>query len=290
MYILILNPTAGQGTALKRLPEIEAVFMERGLAYRVVESPNRADATLTARKAAEDGVDGVVAIGGDGSLFAVVNGLAGSDVPLIFVPCGTGNDFVRCLNLPKDPVDALRHQLNMPVTSIDLGKMNDVYFLNVAGTGFDVDVLRVVEKYKTRYKGLMAYLRGLIDAIKAYRPTVARVSIDGGEERELQFAILSIGNGRFIGGGMKACPESTVNDGLFDLIIVNPVKKRSIPVLIAFYIAGKHVSLGLGKLYRCKTVTIRRSGMTVNLDGELLDADQACFQLLPSALKVRLSI
>lgn len=290
MYTLILNPTAGQGAALARLPEIESLLQQRKLEYQVIKAATRADSTLIAKKAAEEHHEGVIAIGGDGSLFAVVNGMAGSDVPLLFVPCGTGNDFVRSLNLPKDPVDALRLQLDTPLNRIDVGRMNDIHFLNISGTGFDVDVLREADRYKGRYKGIVAYLLGLAAAFKNYRPTTAMISIDGCEEKELSFALLSVGNGRYFGGGMKACPDAIVNDGLFDLIIVDPIKRSAIPILLAFYIHGKHVPLGLGKLHRCKSLKIRRKNMTINLDGELLDADSAEFTILPQALCVRIPL
>ena len=290
MYTLIINPTAGQGSAQANLPKIEAELARRGLEYEVVEAETRDVSTQTARVAAREGREGVVAIGGDGSLFAVVNGLAESDVPLIFVPCGTGNDFVRCLNLPKDPFEAFCLQLDTPVSRIDVGRMNDIYFLNVSGTGFDVDVLRQADKYKARHKGLVPYLLGLIDAFKHYRPTRAMVSIDGGAEKEVDFALLSVGNGRYFGGGMKACPDALINDGLFDVIIVDPVRKYTIPVLLAFYIKGKHVALGLGKPCRCKNIRIRRDNMTINLDGELMDFDCAEYRILPSALSVRVPL
>jgi len=290
MYTLILNPTAGQGSALENLPKIKAELKRRGLEFECVEAASRSIATETARKAVREGREGVIAIGGDGSLFAVVNGMVKSDVPLIFVPCGTGNDFIRCLNLPKDPFEAFRLQMDTPVSRIDVGQMNDICFLNVSGTGFDVDVLRQADKYKAKHKGLVPYLLGLIDAFKHYRPTKAMISIDGGEEREMAFALLSVGNGRYFGGGMKACPDAKVNDGLFDLIIVDPVKKVVIPFLLAFYIKGKHVSLGLGKLHRCRSLSIRRQDMTINLDGELMDFESAEYKILPGALRVRVPV
>ena len=288
MYILIANPASGRGLALRKLPEIEAEFSRRGLAYRVERTVCAEDAVRAARAAAVESPEGIVAIGGDGTFFDVVNGMAGSDVPLLFVPCGTGNDFIKSLPLPREPLAALRAQLDSPLSRIDLGRMNGTYFLNVSGTGFDVDVLRLVDGHKQRHGGLLAYLLALRDALRHYRPTEAAISFDGGPERSASFAILSIGNGRFIGGGMRAVPNAKVDDGLLDVVIVDPVRRGAIPPLIAFFIAGLHIRLGLAKLVRCRSFTLRRSGMTVNLDGELRPADEARFELLPAALTVRL--
>lgn len=239
LYILILNPTSGRGTALKKLPEVERVLRQRSLEYRVLQAETPEEATRFAKEACADGVDGVIALGGDGTIFRVVNGMAGSDVPMLFVSCGTGNDFVRSLKLPEDPIAALEVQLDSPVARIDVGKMNDIYFLNVSGTGFDVDVLRFAERHKKKHSGLRAYLFGLYDAVKAYRPTTAMVSFDGGPEEKLSFAIISIGNGRYFGGGMKAVPYARIADGYFDVVTVLPVRKFMILPLVALYVAGK---------------------------------------------------
>lgn len=272
---------------MKQLAKIESVLRERSLEYTIERAAKPMDAARIARAAAAGHPQGIIAAGGDGTLFEIINGMIGSDVPLLFVSCGTGNDFVRTLKLPKDPVEALKCQLDAPTGRIDVGKMNDFYFLNVAGTGFDVDVLRNAEKYKAKYTGLRTYLFGLFDAIRDFRPMTALVSFDDGPEEEVSFSILSIGNGRYIGGGMKAVPDAKLDDGLFDVVTVRPVSKPAIALLIALYIAGKHIAIGLGRLRRCRKLSIRHPGMTVNLDGELFSADSARFELLPNALCVR---
>ena len=287
MYTLIVNPTSGRGAAMGRLERIEGVLKNHSLEYNIERATKPMDAARIARAVAARQPEGIIAVGGDGTLFEIINGMIGSDVPLLFVSCGTGNDFVRTLKLPKDPVEALKCQLDAPTGRIDVGKMNDFYFLNVAGTGFDVDVLRNAEKYKAKYTGLRTYLFGLFDAIRDFRPMTALVSFDDGPEEEVSFSILSIGNGRYIGGGMKAVPDAKLDDGLFDVVTVRPVSKPAIALLIALYIAGKHIAIGLGRLRRCRKLSIRHPGMTVNLDGELFSADSARFELLPNALCVR---
>ena len=285
-----MNPRSGRGLAIRKLPEIEAELRSRDIEYTVCRAETPEDATRLAREAVEANAEAVIAIGGDGTFFRVVNGMAESRVPMLFVPCGTGNDFIKSLKLPQDPIEALRVQLDAPVSCIDVGRMNDIYFLNVAGTGFDVDVLRLVERHKQKHSGLLAYMLALREAIGSYHPTTAMLSIDGEAEKESSFAIISIGNGRFIGGGMKAVPGARVADGLFDVVEVLPVRKFMILPLIAFYIAGKHIDMKLASVRRCKRLTIRCKGMTLNLDGELRDADEARFELLEGALAVRIPL
>ena len=288
MYTIIINPTSGGGEALKRLPEIEALLKEKGLNYckKIAETPEMA--TEFARLATQDGSEGVIAVGGDGTLSRIVNGLAHSATPLIFAACGTGNDFVKSLELPKDLIKALDCQLEAPAKMIDIGKVNDIYFLNVSGTGFDVDVLRQAEKYKAKYTGLRAYLYGLFDAIKHFKPMTAMISIDGAPAEKLSFTILSIGNGRYFGGGMKAVPDAKVNDGLFDMIAVRPVKKATIFTLVFIFVLGLHVKVGLGKLKRCKKILLHCPGATINIDGELTNMDTAEFSIQENAIAVRI--
>lgn len=287
MYLLLMNPMSGRGMGVKLCDQITAVLKERGLSYCMETATLETQADEIAARHINDQLDGIIVVGGDGSLYQTVNRVRDNPAPLIIVPCGTGNDFVRALNFPRDPIQALKLQLDAQPRQIDEGRMNDIRFLNVGGTGFDVDVLRKTEQYKDRYTGLRAYFRGLVAAIRDYRPMQAKVSIDDGPAQDMRFAILSIGNGSYIGGGMKAVPDAEVDDGLFDVIIVKPVKKWMILPLIALFITGKHVRCGLGRRIRCKKIRMECPNMTVNLDGELLNTDCAEFEILPHALSIR---
>lgn len=287
MYVALVNPISGNGNSMRQLPAIEAFLSDRGIEYRVEQTTGHGDGTRIAARLKTESPEAIVIVGGDGTLFDVVNGLKESDIPILFAPCGTGNDFAKSIPLPKDPLEALRVQIEAPVRRIDLCKMNDLYFLNIGGTGFDVDVLRNADKYKAKYTGLQVYFHGLLDAIKQYKPLKAKVTIDG-ETKERSFAILSVGNGKFFGGGMKAVPTADISDGLFDVVIVKPVKKFMILPLITLFITGKHVKLRLGEVCRCRKISIDCPGMTVNMDGELRQVDVANFELLPAALTVRL--
>lgn len=290
MYTIIVNPTSGSGASLKNIPKIEALLREKGAEFRIVKAETPERATELAQECTQNGTEGVIAVGGDGTLFRIVNGLTGSDTPLIFAPCGTGNDFVRSLKLPKDPIQALRLQLDSPMRKIDVGRINDMHFLNVSGTGFDVEVLRQADKYKAKFRGLLPYLLGLFDAIRHFKPMTAQISIDDQPAETVGFTILSLGNGRYIGGGMKAVPEAEVDDGLFDLVIVHPVKKVTIFMLVMFYVLGLHVKIGLAKQCRCRKIAFRQPNATINIDGELYTMDAANYEICKSALTVRVPV
>ena len=238
MYALIINPISGNGRGERELPRIEALLRRESVPYRTFVAESAAEARTYARQAVEEKMTGVIAVGGDGTLFEVINGMAGSELTLLFACCGTGNDFIKTLRLPKDPVEALGAQLHAPLSRIDIGRMNETYFLNVSGTGFDVEVLRQAEKYKRTHKGLGVYLRGVRDAIRTFRPIEARLGFDGAEPQARRFTIISIGNGRYIGGGMRAVPMAQVNDGFFDVVTTRPLPRWAIGFLMAIYVPG----------------------------------------------------
>ena len=288
MYAVIVNSVSGNGRGLKELPRVEALLQEEGILYRIYQSDGHGSLRSNAARAVHEGMTGIIAVGGDGTLFEIINGMAGSELSLLFVCCGTGNDFVKTLNLPKDPIEALRVQLHAPLSRIDIGKMNDTYFLNVSGTGLDVDVLVQAEKYKSNHVGLGVYLRGVRDAIRFYKPTKAKVTIENQNPIDINLTLISIGNGRYIGGGMKSVPTAIVNDGLFDVVITRPVKKWMIAILLCLFVPGWYVKTNLVQTLQCRRLRIVCPGMTLNLDGELIRCDDALFELLPAALRVRI--
>lgn len=288
MYSIILNPTSGNGLAARVLPRLENLLREAGIEYRVDRTARAGDSRLYARRAVEDGLEGVIAVGGDGTFFEVVNGIAQSGLEVIFAPCGTGNDFVKTFRLPKRTEEAVRLQLGAAARRIDLGKFNDMYFLNVAGAGFDVDVLIETEKFKTRFKGLVAYLLGAFSAIRNLKPLDLAMEVDGGQVERVQSTIVSVGNGRYIGGGMKAVPDAIPDDGLFDVVVARRVNKLSVGVLLFFFVLGIHTKLKwLCRSFRCRRVTFAGVG-SVEADGEIFQAETAAFEVLPRALRTRL--
>lgn len=289
MHSIIINPASGGGAAVRRLAELENMLIGRGMEYRVNATRRPGDAEKMAALAVRDGLEGVIAVGGDGTFSEIVNGLGESGLEMLFAPCGTGNDFMRMFDMPADMLKALEKQLDSPARRIDLGLCNDRYFLNVTGCGFDVDVLTAAENYKGKASALGAYLRGAYSAIRNYRPMDVKISIDGSEMQAARATIISIGNGSFIGGGMKAVPGSRVDDGLLDVMLAGPVSRLSIYVLLLLFAAGRHTLLKrIVKTVRCKTLRIERPGMQMESDGEIFKCDSADIRVLPGALRTRL--
>ena len=244
------------------------------------------DERRQAELALEAGATAIVCVGGDGTLSEVVGAMAGKDAALYIVPSGTGNDFARAFGLPREPVAALAAQLDGTPERIDLGTINGKPFLNVSGSGFDVEVLRKTEELKSVYPGETAYRKAVLAVVSRYRAMEAELSIDGGPFERRRVTIAEFANGQYIGGGMRVAPDARENDGLLDVVTVVPVWHGLIPLLLPLFILGVHVRLPLARSVRAREAVLRCKGMTVNIDWRLEQMDEARYAVLPGALRV----
>lgn len=144
MRMLIVNPIAGCGYALKVMEQVQSVLTARNLPFRVMRTEYPGYAAKLAREAVEMGCEAVYVIGGDGTFSEAARGLAGSGIPIGLIPAGTGNDFVKTLGTPKEPMAALDFILSHEPRPCDAIDLNGQLFLNVAGAGFDVTVLEML--------------------------------------------------------------------------------------------------------------------------------------------------
>lgn len=286
MYHLIVNPVAGHGAPARVLRRVETELAARALPYRVYYTDRPGHACELARGIAQAEPDArVVSLGGDGTLCEVAGGLCGSGAVLVIVPCGTGNDFVRTLKLPAEPLEALRAQLSGRVRAIDCGEINGRCFLNVSGTGFDIEVLLQADRFKSRFRGLAAYMLGLIAALRRFRPVPAALIIDG-KRLEGAYTIIEVANGQYIGGGMRTAPGADLRDGLFDVVYVEALSRLQILRFLPKFIAGRHLQLPTVHVRRAREVRIEAENMILNVDGELLPVPGAHYRILPGQVNI----
>lgn len=284
MLTFIVNPTAGNGYALKIEQQVQAEMARRGLSCQFVHTEHPGHATDLARIASStDGCTGVIAIGGDGTAYEVACGLMNTGVPMGIIPAGTGNDFIKTVSIPKKPMEALEFILTHDARPVDVGGLNDRLFLNVCGTGFDVTVLDYTLAAKKYCRGLLPYLIGLIRGIAHYKPVYVRFTVDGHTE-ERDVLICSIANGRYFGGGIAICPEATADDGLLDLVIAEHQPRWKLPFLVPSLLMGRIDKFSFTTHKRCKTVELYSKGMRLNADGEVSEMDEAKFSVLQGAL------
>lgn len=284
MLTFIVNPTAGNGYALKTEKLLQTELEKRGVKVCFLHTEKPGHATDLAREAAaKPGCTGVVSVGGDGTAFETACGLMNTGVPMGIIPAGTGNDFIRSVSIPKKPIEALELILRGKARPVDVGGLNDRLFLNVCGTGFDVTVLDYTLAAKKYCRGILPYLIGLVRGIFHYKPVHVRFTANGvTEERDVLFC--AVANGRYFGGGIPICPTASADDGALDLIVVENRPRWMLPFYVPGLLMGKVLKFGITTHHRCTEAEIVSPGMRLNADGEVSRVDKASFRLLRGAL------
>lgn len=299
---VILNPTSGSGRG-QRLAERIAVGLERrGIEADVVATTAPREASRLGLEAARSDVDLVIAAGGDGTVHEVANGLLtaraqGVDGPVLGVlPVGTGNDFAKLIGPLKDLdrsmdilVEGERRQLDACTAA-----WNDSshWFVNAAGTGLDVDVVRrILQKSGRSTPAVMKYLRAVLKSLFTYEAIPLRIHLDD-RTLEQEVTIVVAGNGRCVGGGFWVCPSAEPDDGRFDICIVDKVSYLGALGPLAKVMRGKHEGHPKVAMYRSREVKIEATGeesLFFQLDGELHeppDLRSLTLRVEPGALPV----
>lgn len=283
---LIVNPVAGSGYALKVAEQVKQTLTERGYACELLYTKAPGHATELAHScAADDRCRAVLAIGGDGTAFEVASGLAGTGIPMGIIPAGTGNDFIKTVRIPKEPMAALEFVLTHTPRAVDIGSINQQHFLNVCGTGFDVTVLEQMEKLSSSMRGITPYLIALVKAITVFKPIHVRYTIEG-QAVERDVLICAVANGRFIGGGIPICPKAEVDDHLLDVVIVDAVPRWKVPFYLPGLLMGKVLDFKISSHVRCQQISIESKDMSLQIDGEIFHMDHADFAVQPSVLQL----
>jgi YegS/Rv2252/BmrU family lipid kinase len=285
-FYCIVNPIAGSGRAKELFFKAHALLDAGGVTCEAVFTEYPGHARELAQAAVKNGEQVIVAVGGDGTNQEVGAALSQTDATLGILPFGTGNDFARALKIPQDVEAAVGILLKGHSKRVDAAMANDRFFLNVAGFGFDAEVVRYTEKYKKRFNGMFPYLMGIFQALMHLKPIDMEVEFDG--ERFCERAILvSACNGTHLAGGMNVAPLADPSDGLFDFCVVKDI---SVPVFLTIlprYIKGKHLSSPHIRYFKAEGVKIYcESGHVLNLDGELGEQTPVTFTLLKGALNV----
>lgn len=282
----IMNPTSAAGKCKQRFEQAREYLESAGITGTLLETTHSGHGAELAQQAVSEGAECITVVGGDGSIREIASVIAKTDVKLCIFPFGSGNDFARALNIPTAPTKAAEQLISGSVHEIDAASVNDEIFMNVAGFGFDVEVLVQTEKYKKRMGGQAAYVFGLLQALLHLRPFSIKYSHDG-EEVEMDSFIATVGNGKYIGGGMAAHPRADEADGLLDVCIIESLKKRKVPAVLLKFLKGKHLDLPVVRYFRTKEITIEcAEEAIVQLDGELIEKTPAMFKVHEKAVKL----
>ena len=286
MLEIIINPAAGNGRAKVIAQEIEAYLKEKGVAFEMLFTTEPDHATQLAREAARRGAETVIAVGGDGTITEVARGLVHTGTALGIIPAGTGNDFIKAVGIPRDWRSALDFILTHPARPVNTGAMNDSFFMNVSGAGFDVMVLDYSIEAKKHCSGIWPYFYGIIRAIKNYKPFRMRVEIGEDTVIERDCMLCSVANGKYFGGGIPIAKQADVTDGLLDILVVDAVPRWKIPFYLPSIMLGTLPRRKPAHLYKASSCRLSSPGMRLNMDGEILPVEDAFFAIETDALRV----
>ena len=284
MIELIVNPAAGNGRAIETAKLVSQTLAQRGIAYALHTTDHPGHATDLAREAAQRGSETVIAFGGDGTVHETAAGLRGTRTALGIIPSGTGNDFIKSAGIPKQWEEALDFILSHPARPVNSGMMNERFFLNECGTGFDVLTLDYANKAKKYARGLIPYLYGVVRAIFSYKPYDMHIEIGDDVVMDGKYLVCAIGNGRFIGGGIPITPGADLTDGVFDVMVVDAVPRWVIPFYLPSLMMGTLYKKKPAHCFRASRVKLACKGMRLNMDGEIFPMEDAVIRCEEDAL------
>lgn len=287
MYYVIFNPTAGAGRSKKVMQAVELHLKQRDVEYKVAETQYPKHAALLAREAIGKGYKGIISVGGDGTLLEVAGEIFDTEETLGIIPAGTGNDFRRAVHVPKDPIKALDVILADHSKKVDIGFLGeDRPFLNVAGTGFDVDVIRNTEKVRRIATGGLAYFLGILMSLIGYKSIRLTMTVNG-QTLQRRVLMVAVANGKCFGGGLQVAPNSIVDDGLFNVLIINHVPRWRILVELPKLKKGQIEKISVSEQLMCSEIHINcDTAQCFDVDGDVFGQTPAFLKIKPSALRV----
>ena len=300
--LIIINPHAAGGRASAIFKQIQDKLVKvlGDFIVAVTQKPEEVAERLDA--AARAGITRVIAIGGDGTNHAVVNALAQQpDLLMVFgtIPVGTGCDWARSLGVPSDPDAAIDWLARAQSVPCDIGKMDYLdmlqggqpatrIFLNIASAGVSGEVDARVNRARRRTS--VTFLRATIATLLKYKPQRITVECDGTIFYSGQSYLLVVANGRYFGRGMWVAPQALINDGLFDIVLVEGMPRLRILVALKTVFSGKHLQRNDVHHTRAAMVRVHSEdgSLGLDLDGEETQGQNLCFKVMPAAIKVLL--
>jgi diacylglycerol kinase (ATP) len=285
--IMIANPTSGSYTQNKdQLDETLTFLRDHDWDVDLKLTQEAGDATKLAREAANQGTQVVIAVGGDGTINEVIQGLANSDTTLGILPLGTVNVWAREMEIPLDSTQAREILVSGETRRVDLGKVNDRYFLLMVGIGFDGEVAQAVEKKFLKRLGVVGYGLASIWIGLTYPSFVASIRLG---DRWIRSRVLHIviGNTQLYGGAVKFTWQAKCDDGLLDVCTIKRRNRFWRIVAMMDFLLHKEQRSRIVDYETCDDIEIRtRKPIAIQIDGDPAGTTPATFSVDTRALKV----
>ncbi len=307
---VVVNPHSGNGRTKREWRAIERELSKIYPHMSVAFTHMRREATQLVRNALREGHHEIVAVGGDGTIneavngFFDINGQISPDAVFSYVTSGTGGDFRKSFGLESGADAAIAHLKTAPVRAIDVGRLSCLtktgepqirYFANIASFGMSGMVVDSVNRARIAklFGGKFAFAFHSAVDLLTYRNRVVRIMIDGEYDEIAPISTVAIANGRFFGGGMQVAPSATVDDGLFDIVILGTAPKGQAMADMKLLYTGEHIEKPYVRVWRGRKVVAvpvaetRGKPVLIETDGESAGRLPATFEILPKALNLR---
>ncbi len=282
--VFIINPIAGGKNKNHFSKVISSHLNASKFEYELIQTESEKHAYELTKAAILNGAEIVVAVGGDGTINEIGSALIGNTCTLAIIPYGSGNGLARSLKIPMNTIQAVKLINQFKTAKIDAAKLNEHYFFNMSGMGFDAHISHVFAKDKNR--GLLGYVKATFSELKNYRSKNYKIIIDGKTLEEEAF-ILSVANSSQYGNEAHIAPRAELQDGLLDLVIVKPFPLYLMPLLaLRMFLKTADQSKYLISL-QGKSILINRNNNVIHLDGEpKLVTENIQIQILAKAINV----
>jgi len=300
-YKIILNPTAGNGNGLNAIPEIEKLLNQHKLSFDLVRTERVGHGIELTRQAVKDGYKAIISAGGDGTVNEVINGLMLSQQkglsipPLAVFSVGRGNDFAGSMGIPTDLEGGIQALLDDHRRTIDIGKVTGGiypqgrYFGNCVGIGFDA--ITTIEVHKLpRWGGFLGFLVAVLKTVFLYNKAPMATTVYDEKTLTQRSLMISIMNGRRLGGNFLLAPNSEPDDGLFDLCIAEQMSSLAVIRMIPHFIRGDQATQPTIKTGQAAHITITGvdGPLPAQTDGEIIcvDGTHLEIEVLPRQLEI----
>ncbi|HAM26532.1 MAG TPA: diacylglycerol kinase [Microbacteriaceae bacterium] len=291
--VVAVNPSAAFGKGGAVGAKVVSALRAAGLEVTALTEPSFDALVAATRRAIDRGTTALVVVGGDGMVNLGANLLAGSTIPLGIVPSGTGNDTARGLGIPLGDTDAaiavLLDAIDRPPRVIDAVRAHAPggthrWFVGVLAAGFDAVVNERANLMRWP-RGRSRYTLALLRELAVLRPRHYRLVLDG-VEMETEAMLVSVGNNTSLGGGMLVTPNALLDDGLLDVLVVQPLSRLAFLRIFPRVFTGTHLTDPRVAVYRVRTIAIHSEGLVAYADGERIGPLPLEIEVVPGALRV----
>ena len=269
-FIFIVNPVSGNKKSIQAIKAIEEYCKILRVNYKIMYTSKVGQATQIADYFKNDSQTTIFSVGGDGTLNEVVNGLVNSSAKLGIIPTGTGNDFYKTFKGIDDDM-------------IDVGRVNDKYFINVASIGLDAEIANyanTLKKYKLNIPNNIIYILSIFKEYFKYKPI--NIEFDNNKK---DTTILTVCNAKYYGGGFQIAPNAKLDDGKFDIVDVKSLNKLEVLGLIKKLIKVEHLQSNKVNYYRTDSIEVNSLiPLNCNIDGEIIKDTNFDFSIIENGL------